>query len=81
MRLSDGIRVGQWDLPAEALENIPILIPPTGEQQRIADFLDTKCAEIEALISDKQKQLVVLNEYKKSLIFEYVTGKKEVLTT
>lgn len=78
MRLSGGIRVGQWDLPAEALENTPILIPPTGEQQRIADFLDAKCSEIETLILDKQKQLVILNEYKKSLIFEYVTGKKEV---
>lgn len=48
------------------------------EQQAIADYLDTKCAKIDALIADKQKQLDTLAEYKKSLIYEYVTGKKEV---
>ena len=40
--------------------------------------LDEKCSEIDATIADKQKQLETLDEYKKSLIFEYVTGKKEV---
>lgn len=77
-RLSGGIRVGQWDLPRESLENILLVIPPLSEQKEIADYLDEKCSEIDAVIADKQKQLETLDEYKKSLIFEYVTGKKEV---
>lgn len=60
------------------LGNINILIPSLQEQQQIANFLDAKCANIDAIISGKQKQLDVLKEYKKSLIYEYVTGKKEV---
>lgn len=78
MRLSGGIRVGQWDLPSEALDNTPILIPPVGEQKRIADYLDRKCIEIDNIIDQKKEQLTVLDNYKKSLIYEYVTGKKEV---
>lgn len=78
MRLSGGIRVGQWDLPAEAFENTLVLIPPLSEQREIAEYLDKKCAEIDAVISDKQSQIETLESYKKSLIYEYVTGKKEV---
>lgn len=73
MRLSGGIRVGQWDLPAEALENTPVLIPPMAEQQRIADFLDAKCAEIDALTADIQTQIDTLEQYKRSVITETVT--------
>ena len=62
MRLSGGIRVGQWDLPAEALENTPVLIPPIDKQQRIADFLDAKCAEIDALTADIQAQIDTLEQ-------------------
>lgn len=79
MRLSGGIRVGQWDLPAEAFENTVVLIPPADEQKEIADYLDNKCAQIEELISAKQSQIETLESYKKSLIYEYVTGKKEVV--
>ena len=80
MRLSGGIRVGQWDLPASALDNILVLIPPMDEQKAIADYLDAKCAEIDGIISQKREQISTIEEYKKSLIFEYVTGKKEVGT-
>lgn len=73
MRLSGGIRVGQWDLPAEALENTPVLIPPMDKQQRIADFLDAKCAEIDALTADIQAQIDTLEQYKRSIITETVT--------
>ena len=73
MRLSGGIRVGQWDLPAEALDNTPVLIPPMDEQQRIADFLDTKCTEIDALTVDIQAQIDTLEQYKRSVITETVT--------
>lgn len=79
MRLSGGIRVGQWDLQSTALDNTMVLIPPVTEQQCIAGFLDVKCAEIDGIIADKRTQLETLDEYKKSLIFECVTGKKEVL--
>lgn len=77
-RLSGGIREGQWDLPSEALNNTIILLPPLDEQQEIADYLDNKCAEIEQIIADKKSQIETLDGYKKSLIYEYVTGKKEV---
>lgn len=53
--------------------------PPYAEQVQIAEFLDKKCVEINRVIEDKNKQLATLDEYKKSLIFEYVTGKKEVV--
>lgn len=77
-RLSGGIREGQWDLPSEALNNTIILLPSLDEQQEIADYLDNKCAEIEQIIADKKSQIETLDGYKKSLIYEYVTGKKEV---
>ena len=57
---------------------IIIPYPPLEEQQQIADYLDTKCSEIDSLIADKKRQLDILADYKKSLIYEYVTGKKEV---
>lgn len=56
-----------------------IFYPSLAEQERIAEFLDAKCAKVDALISEKQNQLATLEEYKKSVIFEYVTGKKEVV--
>ena len=59
--------------------NTLIPIPPIEEQSEIANYLDKKCAEIESVIADKKKQLEVLENYKKSLIYEYVTGKKEVV--
>ena len=55
-----------------------IPVPHLSEQRAIATYLDEKCAEIEAIITQKQEQLSILAEYKKSLIYEYVTGKKEV---
>lgn len=61
------------------LNNIYITYPDLNVQKEIAEYLDEKCKEIEALISIKQKKIDDLNEYKKSLIYEYVTGKKEVI--
>ena len=63
---------------ASYIKNIKICITNLDEQHRIADFLDQKCSEIDQTISEKQQQLDTLAEYKKSLIYEYVTGKKEV---
>lgn len=57
---------------------LKIIFPPLSEQQQIAESLDKKCAEIDGLISIKQQKIEKLTEYKKSLIYEYVTGKKQV---
>jgi Restriction endonuclease S subunits len=67
------------NLRAEKLGTLTILIPPLTEQQQIADYLDRKCAEIDELIAIKQQKIEALKEYKKSVIFEYVTGKKEII--
>lgn len=66
------------NIGAEKYNTFVIPVPPLSEQKAIADYLDKKCSAIDATIADKQKQLETLEEYKKSLIFEYVTGKKEV---
>ena len=55
-----------------------LLLPPLSEQRAIADYLDAKCANIDRLITLKQEKIDSLKEYKKSLIYEYVTGKKQV---
>ncbi len=57
-----------------------ISTPPLPEQQAIADYLDQKCAQIDQTIELKQKLIEKLSDYKKSLIYECVTGKREVKT-
>lgn len=71
------IRDGQ-DLRFSNFAQVPLYEPPLDEQEAIADFLDKKCAEIDLLIDNKMKQINILDNYKKSIIYEYVTGKKEV---
>ena len=68
-----------WTTNWSEMKRISIPLPPLDEQQEIADYLDNKCAEIEQIIADKKSQIETLDGYKKSLIFEYVTGKKEVI--
>ncbi|MBQ6855347.1 MAG: restriction endonuclease subunit S [Alphaproteobacteria bacterium] len=77
--LSTGIRVRTCDTNWGKLREIFYILPSHTEQKEIADYLDKKCAEIEAIISDKKAQLDVIEKYKRSLIYEYVTGKKEVV--
>ena len=62
----------------DKLSCVPFCLCPTGEQEEIADYLDAKCAEIDGLIAKKEQLVKELENYKKSLIFEYVTGKKEL---
>lgn len=78
-RLSGGIREGQWDLSPEGFLNTLVILPSLEEQKQIVSFLDKKCREIDSIIADKKKQLDILDSYKKSIIYEYVTGKKEVV--
>ena len=65
-------------LTEDQLGAISVPVPPIGEQHKIAQYLDGKVAEIDGIIDQKKEQLEVLESYKKSLIYEYVTGKKEV---
>ena len=77
-RISGGIREGQWDLSPEGFSNTMVLLPSIEEQNEILDYILQKEMEIDSLIADKKRQLDILADYKKSLIYEYVTGKKEV---
>lgn len=58
--------------------NLNFLVPPLNEQKEIAEFLDKKCEKIDRLNENYTKQIATLKEYKKSLIYECVTGKKEI---
>lgn len=62
----------------EKIMNYFFAFPPLSEQQSIANYLDQKCSEIDELISIKQQKIEKLKDYKKSLIFECVTGKRKV---
>lgn len=68
----------RWRTYSSEFRQIQVPYPSLIEQKKIADYLDEKCNEIDILIKNKQKQLKTLEQYKKSLIYEYVTGKKEV---
>ena len=66
-------------ITAGKIKNLPFpFVCDLREQQAIADYLDEKCAAIDALVAEKEKLIVDLEAYKKSLIFELVTGKREV---
>ena len=62
----------------DKLSCVPFCLCPTGEQKEIADYLDAKCTEIDGLIAKKELLVKELESYKKSLIYEVVTGKREV---
>lgn len=65
-------------ISVSAIGNIRIALPPITEQNQIAVYLDEKCAEIDSTINKKQKIIKKLDAYKKSLIFECVTGKRKI---
>ena len=71
--------MGRWRLQADKFLNFPVVVPPVDEQKEIASYLNEKCSCIEVMIAKKQQYLIEIENYKKSLIYEYVTGKKEVL--
>lgn len=70
--------VTRASLSQDLLKRLPVLIPSKDEQKEIADYLDKKCKAIDTAIKQKQKLIEKLTEYKKSLIYECVTGKKEI---
>ena len=73
--MGNGVRQG---LNFTEFSRLMVFEPPIEEQNKIVSFLKSKCNEIDFAVSEKKKQIETIEEYKKSLIFEYVTGKKEV---
>lgn len=71
-----GVKV--FSITKKILAKCEILVPPLNEQKEIAEFLDKKCEKIDRLNENYTKQITTLKEYKKSLIYECVTGKKEI---
>ena len=76
--VSMGVGDGFTRLYSNQLYEFFVALPPRDEVSNIINYLDNKCAEIEQIIADKKSQIETLDGYKKSLIYEYVTGKKEV---
>lgn len=68
----------QPNISQQLLKNLKIIVPMYDEQLKITDFLDKKCSEIDSIISKKERQLDLMKEHRKSLIYEYMTGKKRV---
>ena len=75
-RMVNGVKL--FSIPQRLLASTNIITPSIQEQQAIADYLDQQCSEIDELIALKQQKIEKLKEYKKSLIFECVTGKRKV---
>ena len=73
--MGNGVRQG---LNFSAFSRLIVFEPPIQEQIAIVSYLNEKCKQIEKIISKKKAQLSTINAYKKSFIYEYVTGKKEV---
>lgn len=73
-------RVKMPKINQEELGEIKVVVPSQQDMLTIADYLDSKCSEIDALLQNYEAQITTLEKYKKSLIYEYVTGKKEVPT-
>lgn len=71
--------LGRWRLQSDKFLNFRIPIPPYNEQEQIVQYINKKCSEIDKTIEDKEKLIEKLLEYKKSLIYECVTGKRKVV--
>lgn len=77
--LGQGVsNLGRWRLQTDKFLNFYLPVPPINEQKEIVEFLNGKLIEINSMIEQKQALLGELEKYKKSLVYEYVTGKKEV---
>lgn len=77
--LSTGIRVRSCDLRWNKLSELLYPLPPIDEQNNIVNYIDEQIARTNEIIADKKTQIETLDGYKKSLIYEYVTGKKEIV--
>lgn len=66
----------QQNIGMRTLERLKVFVPPLDEQYAITECLDAKCIQIDRLVAIKQAKIEKLEQYKRSLIYEYVTGKK-----
>lgn len=73
--MGNGVRQG---LNYSEFSKLMVFAPPRDEQDSIVSYLNDRCSEIESIIAKKHEQISILVDYKKSIIYEYVTGKKEV---
>ena len=73
-----GIMAMRWRTYSDQFRDITVVYPPLEEQREIVCYLDNKISEIDKIIQKKEQYLTEIENYKKSLIYEYVTGKKEV---
>lgn len=73
--MGSGVRQG---IGFADIANLVVFVPPLEEQKKIADFLDDKCAQIDEITKATREEIETLKQFKQSLIYEYVTGKKEV---
>ena len=78
VRGDDRVNTCRLKVTKEDLRSIVIPVPPVEEQREIVNYLKQKCEDIDKLIAKKELYLTEIESYKKSLIYEYVTGKKEV---
>lgn len=78
-KVGRGIMAMRWRTYSDQFRAIKVVSPPPEEQEEIVKYLDKKCAEIDTLIAKKTTLLEEMENYKKSVIYEYVTGKKEVM--
>lgn len=72
-RLSTGMRIGQWDLGFDDFKNIPFLIPPLDEQEKIADYLDNGCASLDAILDKTRASIEEYKKLKQAVITQAVT--------
>ena len=79
IELHTATAAGQYTISSEGLKDIRVTVPSMSEQVEIISYLDKKTKNIDNIISRKQQLITELKAYKKSLIYEYVTGKKEVV--
>ena len=75
-----GIMAMRWRTYSDQFRDISVVVPPIEEQREILDYLDAKTTEIDKLIAKKEMFLAELETYKKSMIYEYVTGKREAMS-
>ena len=80
-KVGRGIMAMRWRTYSDQFRAIKVVSPQKSEQEEIVEYLDEKCEGIDDLIAKKQQYLTEIENYKKSLIYEYVTGKKEVKTS
>lgn len=78
-RYGRGIMMMRWRTYSTEFSAINIPCPPASEQKQIVEYLNEKCAQIDRLIAIKQAKIEKLEQYKRSLIYEYVTGKRDVM--